>query len=127
VVKLDEVTLLHGNGGGGHGVALLPLSSGAVGTEEDAEERDKDEDGDGNDGKGSAPSRVRGETSVDKGLEEGDLWRARRVSWGGFGRDYKNTHLNDESDTSTEVSPSSCESICRAHNVLVKECGCPGL
>lgn len=73
MIQLDEVTLLHGDGGGGHGVALLPPASGTVGAEEDAEESDEDEDGDGDDGEGSAPGRVRGETSVDERLEEGDL------------------------------------------------------
>lgn len=80
-IELDEVTLLHGDSCCGQGMPLIPPTSGAVGAEDEAEDGHEEKDGDGDDGKGCAPGRVRGETSVDQGLEEGDLMETLESQW----------------------------------------------
>lgn len=72
-VERDEVTMLRGERGGGEGVALGPVTGGAVGSEDKSDDCDEKEDGDRDDGVGCAPGRVRGQAAVDKGLEERDL------------------------------------------------------
>lgn len=84
-IELDEVALLHSDSRGGQGVALIPPTSGAVGAEDEAENGHEEKDGDGDDGKGGAPGRVRGEASIDEGLEEGNLMGKPESQWASIG------------------------------------------